>query len=961
MALLAETDPRPVRSGPAPTAAVPTPAAVPVPEPALFKRARTHWAFLPLSPAMPPPAAVLQPGGPGGSAVADPTPVDRFLQARLAARGLGLSPLADPASRLRRLALVVTGLPPTPEEIEAFDAEASRDPAAAGRWLERYLARPAFAERWAQHWLDAAGYADSNGYFNADSDRPLAHRYRDWVIASIRRDQPFDRWIHEQLAGDELAGWAPGDPVTPEIRGLLEATHFLRNGQDGTGESDGNPDEVRVDRYYALEACQQIVGSSLLGLTVQCAKCHDHKFEPFTQRDYYAMQAFFHPAFPIDEWVKPNDRVIEAPLPGELEAWQTAERRWEEGAALARADLARWLAVNRPPIAPRWEDTFEPDSPVSVRWSDTAPGDDRPAGSPPVVLGGSTGPAARVRDGVLQLLEGGGSGDRWLCTRESFAWRPPEVGGWIQVGFDLVAVNVPDPATGAAGADAARIGYVLAAHDFSDRGPLVGGNLLIDGNPGGASAVHLDYPGPDSKSLGSIGGQGYRAGHRYGVRITRLEQDRLALQHQVDGLPDGQPLTLPAADLPDGGFAFEFCCGRSFQVDHVRVETSPRPGTRETEVWTAHEQALAGQVRRRDERLAVLQAQRLPRPGRVAWVTDGRREPRPVPLLQRGNPKTPGEAVAPAFPAFLDRGQSLPVALPPPGGRTSGRRLAWARWLTAPGSPQASLLARVTVNRVWQHCWGTGLVDTPDNLGLSGAVPSHPALLDWLAADFIDSGWSLRHLLRRILGSHAFHQSSAPRAEALAIDPANRGLWRHPVHRLDAEALRDLMLAAAGVLDPKAGGPYVPTPRNGEGEVLVDESAPGARARSLFLQRRRTQVPTLLANFDAPSVVFNCTRRARTTMPLQSLSLLNSDFSLRRAGEMARRLERECGRSETAMVRRAFLLTCGRGPDAVEASASGEFLARQRSLHAADADPGHRALADLCQSLLALNDCLYLR
>ncbi|MBM3850689.1 MAG: DUF1553 domain-containing protein [Verrucomicrobia bacterium] len=916
----------------------------------LMERARAHWAFQRLSPSSPPVS-------PGASRAPEATPVDRFLWAALSARGLGLGPLADPATRLRRLALGVTGLPPTPEEIEAFSADVRRDPAAADRWLERFLGRPAYAERWAQHWLDASGYADSNGYFNADSDRPLAHRYRDRVIASVRRDQPFDQWVREQLAGDELAGWKPGDPVTPEIRGLLEATHFLRNGQDGSGESDGNPDEVRADRYYALEACQQIIGSSLLGLTVQCAKCHDHKFEPFTQRDYYALQAFFHPAYPIDDWVKPNDRVVEAPLEGEREAWQVAEQRWAEGEARARADLTGWLAANRPPIEPRWEDRFDAPAGLAARWSDTAPGDDRPAGSPPVVLGGSTGPAARVQDGVLQLIEGGGPGDRWLCTRESFGWRPPEVGGWIQVGFDLVALQVGD-----AGGEAARIGYVLAARDFSDSGPVAGGNLLIDGNPGGPSAVHLDYPGPDSKSLGAIGGQGYRAGRRYGVRITRLEQDRFALQHQVDGLPDGKPLTLSAADLPDGGFAFEFCCGRSFQVDQVRVETSPRPGTAEGEAWKVHEQALAAEVCRRDERLAVLQAQRLPRPGRVAWVSDVRPTPGPVPLLLRGNPKTPGEAVPPAFPAFLGQGpETHPVAMPTPGGRSSGRRLAWAHWLTAPGSPQAALLGRVTVNRVWQQCWGTGLVETPDNLGLSGAAPSHPELLDWLAADFIDSGWSLRHLLRRILGSHAFHQSSAPRADGLAVDPSNRGLWRYPVHRLDAEALRDLMLAAAGVLDPKSGGPYVTTPRNGEGEVLVDESVPGARARSLFLQRRRTQVPTLLANFDAPSVVFNCTRRARTTMPLQALSLLNSDFTLRRSGEMARRLERESGPGEGARVRRAFLLACGREPDPVEAAASLDFLARQRGLHATDADPAYRALADLCQSLLALNDCLYLR
>lgn len=914
----------------------------------LFTRAQTHWAFQPLSSTGLPPRSDSGSGAPGAS------PLDLLVETRLRAQGLSLGPRADAATRLRRMVLVLTGLPPTPEDIQAFMAD--NRPESTEWWLERYLASPAYGERWAQHWLDASGYADSNGYFNADSDRPLAYRYRDYVIRSINQDKPFDRWICEQLAGDELADWKPGDPVTPEIRDLLEATHFLRNGQDGTGESDGNPDEVRVDRYYALEACQQIIGSSLLGLTVQCAKCHDHKFEPVTQKDYYALQAFFYPAFPIEDWVKPNDRVVEAPLSGEQEAWSAAERRWEQGEAQAQADLSLWSSNHQPPLKPLWEDAFDSGESLKTAWSNTVPGDDHPAGSPPVSLDGALGPAARVKDGVLQLIEGGGSGDRWLSTRQSFSWQPPRVGDWVQVTFDLVALKTEGQTQ-----DSDRIGYVLATHDFDDRGSIPGGNLLIDGNPNGSSTVYIDYPGADSKSIGSIGGQGYRAGHNYGVRITRLEADRFSLQHRVDGVVDGKPLTLSSSDLPPGGFGFEFCCGRGFQVDQVRIHVSPPDGTSDQERWLAYERALQAQIQERDRQLTLLKAQRLPKPGRIAWVSDVRPDPRPVPLLLRGNPKTPGAPVDPAFPVFLNRGQSLPVALPSPRGRTTGRRLAWARWLTAPGTPQSALLARVTVNRVWQQCWGKGLVETPDNLGLSGAAPSHPELLEWLAADFVDSGWSLKHLHRQILRSRVFQQSSAPRAEAMAVDPANRGLWRYPVHRLDAEAIRDLMLAASGVLDHKSGGPYVPTPRHGDGEVLADEAAPGALARSLFLQRRRTQVPTLLANFDAPSVVFNCTRRARSTMPLQSLSLLNSEFTLQRARDLALRLDRECEASVSARIQRAFLLVCGREPDASEREASEEFLLRQQSLRAGHPDSNRRAWQDFAQSLFTLNDCLYLQ
>ncbi|MFM7103724.1 MAG: DUF1549 domain-containing protein, partial [Verrucomicrobiota bacterium] len=428
------------------------------PPPPQSEAARRHWAFQPLLH----PPAVPSPSRP------EANPVDTFVAAQLARHHLVPAPATDRHRLLRRLAFLLTGVPPTPEEIDAFLADPS--PQAVERAVERYLASPRFGERWGKGWLDAAGYADSNGYFNADTDRPLAHRYRDYVIRSLNQDKPFDQFLREQIAGDELSGWRPGQPATPEIIEQLTATHFLRNGQDGSGESDGNPDEVRTDRYYALESSLQILGSSLLGVTVQCAKCHDHKFEPISQKDYYALQAFFYPAFPIEDWVKPNDRVIEAPLSGEHEAWLAAERRWENGEAQARAALLRWMTEHQPPLKPLWEDAFEAPGSLGDRWSNSVPGDDLPAGSPPVSIGGSVGPAARVQGGVLQLVEGGGSGDRWLSTRQRFTWQPPLVGDWIQVTFDLVALKTDGQAQ-----DSDRIGYVLATHDFADRGTQSGG------------------------------------------------------------------------------------------------------------------------------------------------------------------------------------------------------------------------------------------------------------------------------------------------------------------------------------------------------------------------------------------------------------------------------------------------------------------------------------------------------
>ncbi len=218
----------------------------------------------------------------------------------------------------------LTGLPPRPEEVAAFVADP--DPFAFETLVERLLASPHYGERWGKYWLDASGYADSNGYFSADSDRPLAYRYRDTIIRAFNADRPLDQIVREQLAGDELAGDRRGPDATPTTIDQLIATHFLRNGQDGTGESDGNPDEVRADKYAVLEGAIQIIGSSLLGLTLQCAKCHDHKFEPVTQQEYYQLQAILYPAFNVEHWVNPNARIVIAGPRDEQLRWQLHEK-----------------------------------------------------------------------------------------------------------------------------------------------------------------------------------------------------------------------------------------------------------------------------------------------------------------------------------------------------------------------------------------------------------------------------------------------------------------------------------------------------------------------------------------------------------------------------------------------------------------------------------------------------------
>ena len=913
--------------------------------------ARNHWAFQPLQR---PPIPHFPPGENRA-----PQPIDAFLQATRAARGLAPAPRASLDAVLRRLAFTLTGLPPTLDEIDACARDTAPDAAKLAAAADRYLASARFGERWGKHWLDAAGYADSNGYFAADSDRPLAHRYRDWVIRAVNRDLPFDQFVRAQLAGDELAAWTPGSPATPENIGLLEATHFLRNGQDGTTESDGNPEEVRTDRYYALESTMQIIGSSLLGLTLQCAKCHDHKFEPVTQRDYYRFQAVLYPAFNIENWVTPKNRVVEAPLPDETERWQKLENELDLEAKKLRQNFTAWQRENRPPGEVLFADDFSGTNALAARWSATAPGDNTPGGTPPVKLDSTAAPAAWQTNGALQIIESGDAGDRWLATRQAFSWRPARTGEWVEVTFDLLALKLDEK-----GKPAERVAFFLAARDFNHDGPVPGGNILIDGNPAGGAVVVVDYPGEKSQSRGKLGAEPYQAGRNYGVRVTRRGDDDFALEHLVDHVPDGAPVKLAAADLPDGGFAFEYCCGRSFIVDNVRVERSPAtPSEKIAAAEKAFRTQAAAKRREFDDANKKLAARRQPKPGRIAWVSDLAKEPPVVRLLDRGNHQTPGERVEPATFAFLSPGATnTPLAAAANTTRGTGRRLAWARWLIAPDSPQAALLARVTVNRLWQHYFGRGLVETSDNFGLSGAAPSHPELLEWLAAELVAQQWRLKPIHRLLATSAAFQQSAEPRADGLARDADNVTLWRFPLRRLDAEAIRDAMLAASGRLGGKTGGPYVPTQRSGAGETIVDENSADGLARSVFLQQRRSQVPTFLTVFDAPSIVFNCTRRATTTMPLQSLSLLNSDFAVRRAADLAQRVAQIAGAETGARLRVAFQLTAARAPRAEEHAAARKFLETQTALHAAASakDPAQKAWTDLCQALLASHAFLYL-
>jgi len=687
-----------------------------------------NWSFLPpLRPAFP---AVERLDRVSGT-------IDAFVESALEAHGLTLSPEADRATLARRVTQDLTGLPPLPEEVDRFVADESPD--AYARLVDRLLASPRFGEKWGGAWLDAAGYADSNGYFSADSVRPLAYKYRDYVLRSLNADKPFDRFIEEQIAGDELVSFDAEGDLLPGAVDALTATHFLRNSQDGTGESDGNEVEVLIDKVSVIDGAVQIVGSCLLGLTLQCSRCHDHKFDPLLQSEYYGLQAILAPAYSTSHWRKPAERTAEVGTRAERETHHQAVAKVEQEIQARRASL----------------------------------------------------------DGFLGPL-------RKLLQKERIA-------------------GLPEPER----------------------------NLLEK-----ALAAPKDKASAEAKAL--------------------LQKHEKLVEVSDDDLAQRFP-----------------------EAARVRSEVSAAIEKLEKE-------------RPSDlERLSIL------------WDVD--RDPAPFRVLNRGLVTDPGETVEPGVPQALTT-LSNAYALDPrvrPGGST-GRRLAFARWLTSNDNP---LVARVTVNRIWQAYFGAGIVATPENFGANGAKPTHPELLDHLALELMRGRAGLKAIHRAIVLSSVYRQSSHPRPEGIAADPPNRWLWKFPAKRLEAEAVRDGMLAVAGELDGAVGGPPVATRVAEDGQIVVDEDRAGSRRRSLYLEHRRTQPLTMLEVFDAPLIVTSCTRRTPSTTPLQSLTLLNSEFVLRRARAFAARVRSEAGDDAAACVERVYRLALGREPTVEERALSLGYLA----------------------------------
>jgi hypothetical protein len=805
--------------------------------------------------------------------------IDRFVLARLEREGLAPSPEASRETLLRRVSLDLTGVPPSLAEIDAFLAD--RSPAAYQKAVDRLLGSPRYGERMAARWLDAARYADTNGY-QFDGPRDM-WRWRDWVIDSFNRNQPFDRFTLEQLAGDLLPG---------ATRAQIIATGFNRNHRANT-EDGIIPEEYAVE--YVVDRVET-ASTVFLGLTLGCARCHNHKYDPFTQKEFYQLTAYFNNVPESGRAMKYGNSppLVAAPTAPQEAALHALEGR----IAGVRSRLAARAAATRA-AEEEWRRTL----------SHSAPFEWAPAGAETPL------PKPATLDGVAAIdVAGAGAFDiedrftlsAWikpstldapLLTRMTDSPHGRGYGLALRGGrlhFHLTsnyaddAIRVDSETTLAAGVWR----HVLVTYTGSRMAEGI--RLYIDGKPA-AVKVELDSLYRPFRNAGKKfreplrigGGWGKDKRYRGEMRDVRV-WGRVLTDAEAAALALGRPLR----DLAQSTEAAARFALHSYYMEN----------------------AAPGDVRQDFRELQTLleEKEKLERSFPTVMVMAERPQRRDTFLLIRGQYNQPGEKVLPGIPA----------ALPQPDGGAPDR-LAFARWVVGPRNP---LLARVAVNRFWQMYFGVGLVKTAEDFGAQGEWPSHPELLDWLATEFVRSGWDVKALQKLIVTSAAYRQSSKATPELLQRDPENRLLARASRFRLPAETIRDQALAASGLLVERVGGPSV-KPYQPEGlwkDLImqdmdyVQDHGDALHRRSLYTFWKRTVAPPMLATFDSANREACVVRESRTNTPLQALDLMNDVTFLEAARFLGQRMLKEGGADAASRLRLGFRLVTGRAPSAAE-------------------------------------------
>ena len=829
-----------------------------------------HWAFVP--PQRPPLPAISKRTLPRNA-------TDYFVLARLETAGLAPSPEAPPETLIRRVTLDLTGLPPTPAEVDAFVRDSSPD--AYERLVDRLLASPHYGERMAYRWLDAARYADTHGY-QEDTPRDM-WRWRDWVIDAFNRNMPFDRFTVEQIAGDLL----PGATLEQKI-----ATGFNRNHR-GNGEGGIVDEEYHVE-YVAdrLETTFKV----FQGLTIGCARCHDHKYDPFTQKEFYQLYAYFNNVPDRGRYFKNVNQppFVLAPTPEQ----ETGLVRLDERIHAARANLASL----EPEIARgrrEWETTAARAEPFDYSY-------DRR-------LIFYRGPAERFSG--QNFIDAGDLANFDLGDK-----------------FTLAARILPEAPDG---------GIVVRMRmNFNARGDHGYGFFLVDGK----LRVRMEAADIDNRLIVETAGAVELGRWQHAAVTYDGSRHTKGFRFYLDGREQPVHVIIDRANNPTRiareplriGYGpgeegrFRGMIGevrvydRALSPEQIAVIATPEsidaiarvPEAQRTAAqankfrWAFLDQYAAAPARKAWDELEnlLLERERLIDSFPTVMVMEEMDPPRETHVLLRGVYNAPGEKVTPGVPAVLP---PLPAGAP-------NNRLGLARWLVDRSNP---LTARVTVNLFWQLLFGAGLVKSVENFGAQGDWPEHPGLLDWLAVEFIESGWDVKRLLKTIVTSGTYRQSSRVTPELLERDPENRLLARGPRLRLPAEAIRDQALATAGLLSRRIGGPSVkPYQPDGLWEELSNagkykhDSGDALYRRSLYTFWKRTIGPPAMLTFDAAPRETCIVREIRTNTPLQALNLMNDVTYIEAARLLAERMIREGGAAPQQRISYGFLLATARQP-----------------------------------------------
>jgi mono/diheme cytochrome c family protein len=851
-------------------------------------------------------------------------PIDAFVLARLEREGLEPSATADANTLLRRLSLDLIGLPPTLKEIDAFDAAAGDS--AYSQQVDRLLVSPHFGERWGRIWLDAARYADSDGF---EKDKPrFVWTYRDWVINAMNADLPYDEFIVEQIAGDLLP-----EPTQDK----LVATGFLRNSM--INEEGGiDPEQFRMEAMFDR---MDAIGKGVLGLTIQCAQCHTHKYDPISHSEYYGMFAFLNNC---------HEAQITVYTPEQEQQWQTTAgliRRIEDRLRADNPDWQERMAA--------WETSVRHDQP---EWTIVRPRDDASGGQKHYVLNDSSILAAgyaptmdttefsaevktpKITALRLELMNdpslphgGPGRSIYGTCALTEFQveWSSLEKSdqhGALKFASATADVAPPRHDLEKVFDDRSKrqrvIGPVTYAHDGDE---LTAWGINI--GPGRSNVPRkavfvldkqLEIPGGVRLKLKLA--QKHGGWNSDDNQNNNLGRFRFAVTSAEKPLADPLPsdvraaLQLPVEQRTPGQV------NRIFSFWRTTVPEWGEENRRIEALWQSHPQ------------------------GATQLSLKERQERRLTHRLERGNFLSPAEEVTPGVPAFLhplaksDHSDALPD------------RLDFARWLADRRSPTT---ARSIVNRIWQAYFGVGLVATSEDLGTQSEPPSHAELLDWLAVELMENNWSLKHIHKLIVNSATYRQSSVVTAALYSRDPDNRLLARGPRYRVDAEIVRDIALSASGLLNPKIGGPsvhppapeflFLPPASYGPKTWIVD-TGPDRYRRGIYTFRFRSVPYPAFQNFDAPIGEVACARRVRSNTPLQALTTLNEPLFLESARALALKIVAEGGTTDAERIAYAVRRCLSREPKSEEAGVLQTFVARQKERFGRDGTDPWLLLSD---------------